>query len=249
MLAGMFGASAGSVGPTNPYAVSIWAKLVAWYEHDETSGTTMVDSHGGLDGTYTSPFVLNQAALAPGLSNCVEFTTSNGAGQVPADPLLNLGTTYAVMSWISRTTNSQPSFSKILWKPTDTLGGRGTYYLSYETSGTQIRFRFNSSSNYYDATGGSIAINTTYCIIGNKLTTGSELYVNNSMVGSQASGGAPDTSVSDLYQGSSGSSDGMIGYYGPTALFSAPLTTDEIDYLYSGGNGVNYATLKTESGH
>ncbi len=239
----------GGGGPTNPYAVSIWAKLVAWYEHSETSGTTMVDSHAGFDGTYNIPFALNQPALAAGLSPCVDFQATQSNGIVPHASALDLAATYAVMSWIQRTTDAQPTFSKILWKPTSLVDGRGTYYLSYEPGGTNIRFRFNSGSNYYDATGGTIAINTPYCIIGNKLTTGSELYVNNALVGSQASGGAPDVASFNLIQGSSPSNDGMIGYYGPTALFNSSLTTDEIDYLYSGGNGVNYSTLKTESGN
>ena len=245
--AGAMGSGGG--GDLDPNAVSVWPKIVAWYEHSETSGSTMVDSHGSLNGFYTGGITLGAAPIATGLGACINVTASSAYTEVNYDSALDLPATHAFMCWFRRTTDSQPTFAKILWKPTDVFLGKGTYYLGYEPSGNTLRYRFNSGGDYYDATTSPIANNTTYMAIGNKLETGSDLYLNGSLGGSQASGGTPDTQNTALRQGSSGSGDGMIGYLGPTALFNAPLTTDEIAYLYAGGAGVKYATLKAQSGH
>lgn len=55
-------------------AVSILAKLVSWWPHDETSGSAFADVHGGHDGTY-----FNSPTLAAG---GVTFNGSNQYGTV-----------------------------------------------------------------------------------------------------------------------------------------------------------------------
>lgn len=63
---------AGSDG--DPVAQSILSKLVAWWPHDETSGSAFADVHGGHNGTY-----FNTPTLAAG---GVTFNGSNQYGTV-----------------------------------------------------------------------------------------------------------------------------------------------------------------------
>lgn len=240
-----YGSGGGSVDPT---ALAIYNKIVAWWEHDETSGTTMVDKHGGRNGTYSGSITLNQSALASGLAPCARFTANTSAGVVPQDAALNFGTTYAVMVWFKRD-GVQAANAKIIVRPTDVPNGRATYYLQYTNASGKLLARFNSGSSYYDITGATtIADATTYQAIFNKNTTGSDLYVNNALDGSQASGGTPDTSSNSVYHGEMAGSDGFIGYYSATAGFSAPLDSTERTYLYNSGNGISYAALKAAAG-
>lgn len=240
----------GASAALNPDAVSLWPKIVAWWEHDEAAGTTVVDKHtGGHNGTYSGAITLNQAAIASGLAPCASYTANTSQSQIPHAPALDLGTSYAVMVWFRRN-GAQAANAKIIWRPTDVPNGRGTYYLQYTAASGKLLARFNSGSSYFDITGATtIADLTTYQAIFNKNTTGSDLYLNNSLDGSQASGGTPDTASNNVFQGQTSGSDGMIGFYSATAGFNAPLTSSERSYLYNSGNGRNYATVKADSGH
>lgn len=235
----------------DPDALSIYNKIIAWWEHDETSGTTLVDKHtGGYDGTYSGSITLNQAALASGLAVCSRYTANTAASLVPNDSALGPTADYALMVWFKRD-GAQAANAKILWKPTDPATGQGTYYLQYTNASGKLLARFNSGGSYYDITGATtIADATTYQAIFNKNTTGSELFLNNASDGTQASGGAADFSGSyGVYQGEVNGSDGFVGYYSATALFDAPLTLAERTYLYAGGNGITYAALAAAAGH
>lgn len=241
----------GSTGspPADPTALSIYNKLVEWWEHDEVSGTTLVGHHGGFDGTYSGSMSLNQTALASGLSPCVRYTANTADSLVPNNAALGPTADYAIMVWFRRD-GAQAANAKILWKPTDAANGRGTYYLGYSNGTGKLLARFNSGSTYYDIAGATtIADATVYQAIFNKNTTGSQLFLNNASDGTQASGGAADFSGSfGVYQGEVNGSDAFVGYYSATALFNDPLDSTERAYLYNSGNGINYATLKAAAG-
>lgn len=240
----------GATVPLDPDAVTIWPKINYWYEHSETSGTVLVDSHtGGLNGTYSGAITLNQSAIAAGLSPCASYTASTAVSLVPHNAALDLAATYSVMVWFRRN-GAQAAFAKILWKPTDLFNGKGTYFLGYANATGKLLARFDSGGVNFDINGATTIANlTAYQVIFTKNTTGSQLFLNNVSDGTQASGGAPDTGVSALRQGESNGSDGLIGDYSATAGFNAPLTTSERAYLYNAGAGRNYATVKAQSGH
>lgn len=242
------GATGGS--SVDPDALSIYNKIVSWWEHATDASTALLDSHtGGRNLTATGSFSYGQAALAAGLPTCTKFNSTSSHMDALHASALNLGSSYSVMTWIKRD-GAQAAFAKIIAKHTVSAEGKGTYYLFYQNSTGKLWGRFTSANVNYDITGAtSLANLTPYQVIFNKNTTGSELFLNNVSDGTQASGGTPDVGGNNVVQGSIDSTDGFVGFCGGFAVFSSPLTTAERTYLYNGGTGVSYATLKTASGH
>ncbi len=95
--------------PANAYEAAIVADAPeAWYRLNETSGTSMFDSMGRHDGTYTnvsgSSVTLGAAGAVVGSSDtAVTFDgTSQSYGIAPYSPLLN-GQTFSIEAWMKTT--------------------------------------------------------------------------------------------------------------------------------------------------
>jgi hypothetical protein len=239
-------------GAADATALAIYNKIVAWWDHSGTGGE-LLDSHtGGYNETVAGTYTAGSAAVASGLGTSIATNIASRFNAAHA-AALDLNNDFSVMQWFKRASGaSQPSFPKLIGKYTDVANGKATYLLFINESTKKMMFRFNSGGGYYDATGATtLADSTAYLAIGSKLTTGSELYLNNVLDGSQASGGAPDTASDELRNGASSSTnnDCLIGNFAPAALFSPALTSTERAYLWNGGNGVSYATLKAAAGH
>lgn len=240
-------------GAVDPTALSIYNKIVAWWDHsgsvaplaDSGSGGYTQVSAGGA-GTTTA----DSTAIASGLGTCIHANNSGMILNAAHATALNLNNDFSIMQWFQRDAGPQPTFPKLLGKYTDEANGKATYALFVNTSTNKVIFRFNSAGNYYDATGAtSISSGVTYCAIGTKLTTGSEFYLNNALDATQASGGTPDTGTSALRNGAVVGNDSLVGYFSVAALFSPALTSTERAYLYNSGNGVSYAALAAAAGH
>ena len=112
-------ASAGPVtvtvlAPANGYEAAIVAdKPEAWFRLNETSGTTMFDSMGRHDGTYTnlsgSPVTFGAAGAIAGSSDtAVTFSGSSlSYGIVPFSPKLN-GLQFAIECWAKTSDTVNP---------------------------------------------------------------------------------------------------------------------------------------------
>jgi hypothetical protein len=235
-------------------AVSIWAKIIGWWERDEVSGTTMLDSHtNALHGTY-SGLTVNQSPLATNLGKSVTFPVGNNYADVPDNALLKPTGNLSAMIWIKRNGVQAADFPKLLWKPAlNNVGGHANYQFCYEKSSGLAFFRVNISGAYnssYSTT--TIADATTYFLTGTKLGTSLKMYLNANLEGTITTGsGAIDTVGESLRWGYKilPDKDNWVGSQDQTAVFNDALTQAEITYLYNGGAGVSYAQMKSDSGN
>jgi hypothetical protein len=239
----------GGGGSGDPTAISILAKVVAWWELDETSGTTMVDSHSNaLNGTY-SGLTLNQTALAANLTKCVTNPSGNNYAEVADNALLKRTGDLSVMTWIKRN-GAQAAFPKLVWKPGATKSsGHANYQIFYNNSTGKIIFRVNVSTTTYDSVSTtSVADATTYFIVGTREATSTKVWVNAIQEGSNTLPGSSSlaTSTDSLRFGYHGfANDPWVGSQDQTAFFNAALTSTEISYLYNSGAGISYAALSS----
>ena len=244
--------NAGGGVPFNPLALSIYTKIVDWWEGNETSGTSAIGLHAGLDGTYVN-MVLNQPPIAAGLDVCVE-STADGRVSVPYDSALTLTGNFAVMSWINRgaCTDLTPA---LVWKST---GDDASYLVNYalylySVGGYVPVFLVTTAANaavqVIGTTGTTIGV--PYLIIGNRIGSNLELFMNSVSEGTVGGSTSCRTGTQGLY---SGRTEGFVsqyryvGYLGSRAVFSDALTSDERTYLWNGGNGITYAALKAAAG-
>lgn len=239
-------------------AVSIWPKIIGWWERDETSGTTMLDSHtNALHGTYNLilPSKIDEAPLATNIGRAVKYDSTTGSYTEVADnahlkPTGNL----SVMLWAKRNGAQADTFPKLVWKPSlNNAGGQANYMLSYVSSTNKLSWRVTVGGvNQTIEQSGSMADMTSYFIVGNRAGSALDLYLNASLDNSAViASGAADTSTQALRHGYYGFSalDKWNGWQDQTAIFNEVLTQAEIDYIYNGGAGVSYATMKADSGN
>ena len=246
-----FGSSGGSVDPT---ALSIYNKIVGWWELDEASGTTVNDAHtNALHGT-SSGLTVNQAGLAANLGTSYAFPAGNNYINIPDANALDITGAVSVMVWCKRN-GSQANYPKLFWKSgINDAGGQANYILYHDNAGGGwVAFRVTSGgTNYTVSTTGAMADTTVYQFIGTRNGTSMNIYQNGSLNNSNTSGpsGALDTSSGPIrcgYNGSAG--DQWVGTHGQMAVFNGELTADEVAYLYNSGDGISYATLAAAAGH
>lgn len=239
-------------GRGNPTAISIYNKIVAWWERDEPSGTTMTDAHSNaLHGTY-SGLTVNQTGLAANLNKAVTFPSGNNYAEVADNALLKPTGDLACMVWVKRN-GTQGNFPKLIWKPGGTkVSGQANYLLQQDnTNGGKVLFRITISGTNYDAVSASaLADATVYQIIGNRAGTGIAVWVNGSQSGTNTCPSSAISTATDTlrfgYHGAAG--DIWVGDEDQAAVFNDDLTSTEIAYLYNGGAGISYAALKADAG-
>jgi hypothetical protein len=239
-------------GGGNDVALSIYNKIISWWELDETSGTVMEDAHlNELDGTYSS-VTLNQTALASNLSASVLMNANTDYSEVTDNALLRPMYNLCCMAWV-KPSGVQPTFAKIIWKRAATpASGNANYILQQDnnTGGGKIIFRVTNNTTNVDAlsTTGLVSGNS-YHLIGNKCNDQLQVWINGVREGTGVFAGpiAATTGGFNLRIGSTGT-DGLIGNYDQVVVFNDYLTPDEIAYVYNAGNGISYATLKSAAG-
>lgn len=245
-----FGSSGGSVDPT---ALSIYNKIVGWWELDEASGTTVNDAHtNALHGT-SSGLTVNQAGLAANLGTSYAFPSGNNYINIPDAAVLDITGAVSVMVWCKRN-GSQANYPKLFWKSgVYDLGGKANYMLQQDNSGGgYVIFRVTSGGANYDVnTTGAMADATVYQYIGTRSGTSMKIYQNGSLSNSNTSGpsGALNTGSGPIRCGYNGfAGDPWVGTHGQMALFNGELPAAEVAYLYNSGAGISYAALKTAAG-
>lgn len=237
----------------SPTARSIFHKIAVWYDMDETSGTALVDAHAeALNGTYNSA-TLNQTGIASGIGTSVELNAVGDYAEVANNALLRPMLNMACMAWVKRN-GAQANFAKILWKPVTKASGTATFLLQQDNfnNGGKAVFRVtnaNSGGNVDAVTTAALADLTTYCLIGNRVNDQTQIWNNGVMEGTNAIPYFAAVGTDTLRIGSSDGTDGLVGNYGQVAIFRDALTPSEIAYLYNGGDGVSYATLKAAAGY
>lgn len=237
----------------DPTALSIYNKIIAWWERDEPSGTTMTDAHSNaLNGTY-SGLTVNQTGLAANLNKAVTWPSGNNYAEVADNALLKPTGDLACMVWVKRN-GTQGNFPKLLWKPGGTkASGQANYLLQQDnfSNGGKVLFRVTISGSNYDAMSTTALANATvYFLVGNRAGTGTSIWVNAAQEGTATVPSSAISTATDTlrfgYHGAAG--DIWIGDEDQAAVFNDDLTAAEISYLYNSGAGISYATLKTNAG-
>jgi hypothetical protein len=237
----------------NPTALSIYNKIVAWWERNEPSGTTMTDAHSNaLNGTY-SGLTVNQTGLAANLDKSVTYPAGNNYAEVADNALLKPTGDLSCMVWVKRN-GTQGNFPKLMWKPGGTkASGQANYLLQQDnfSNGGKVIFRVTISGANYDAMSTTALANATpYFIVGNRAGITSYIYINGVQEGTATIPNSALSTATDTlrfgYHGSAG--DPWVGSQDQAALFNDDLSSAEIAYLYNGGAGISYATLKAAAG-
>jgi hypothetical protein len=248
-------ASSGSGGGASPVAFAIYSKIVGWWELDETSGTVVTDAHSnGLNGTYTGA-TLNQSPILTNLGKSVSFTANTNKISIPHNALLAQVENMACMVTVKRN-GTQGNFPKLLWKTgVNDAGGQANYMIQQDnfSNGGKAIFRVTSGTTNTDVmSAGSLADATAYQLIGMRKGTLMTIWKNGALDGTNTSGptGALAIGASGplCVGAATGTGDAWIGGVDQFAVFSNYLTPPEVAYLWNGGAGVSYATLKAAAG-
>lgn len=239
-----------SGGTGDPVALSMYNKIVGWWERDELSGTTMVDAHtNGLNGTYSGG-VLGSTPI-PSLGSAVNRTGAPAAyDEVLNNPLLDLPGNLTVSSWIFTGPAGQPSPNHNIFSKTDDVSATN-FRLFRDINLGRPRFAVTIGGVAYTAAASMFtSTNQKVHLLGMRNGAEVAIYRDGSMAGSVAipGGAVLDTTTSPLRAGNSGGMSGMQAHYDQSIVFNDALTADEIDMLYNSGNGITYLALKALAG-
>ena len=234
----------------NATAISIYNKIVSWWERDEAAGSTiMFDRHiNALHGTYTG-LTPGAAGMTANLGKSVTFPAGNNYADVPNNALLNITGDVSISLWAKRN-GVQGNFPKLMWKPTDTVNGKGTYQLFQDnfSNGGRVAFRVNIAGAYYNVSDPTpLADATVTHFIGSRTGTSLDIWKNGVQVATAGSipSGALDTAANSMRWGYVvGAGDIWIGGQDQAIVFSPSLTNSEKLYINNTNLGISYAALR-----
>lgn len=235
----------GGGGP-DPDAVSIWSKLVSWYQENEStlsSGSTLTDAISGYNLSVTK----SGASSVSG--NSGPAISWSGGSYAPASTVYTaqMPTTgdFAYLIWVN-TTASNASNDVIFGA---TYAGSGVAIAM--NNATTPTFYVSSTNTAVDATN-VINDGSWHLLIGQRHGGYIELSVDNGAVNQTAYASTNSITYSQSKVALSARSPGGDAWVGTSQhamIFNAALTTSEINYLWNGGAGRSYAGLKADSGH
>lgn len=248
------GAAGGGITGDSLVAFSIYNKIVAWYEYDEPSGTTVEDAHAdNLDGTYTGATV-NQTGLFTNSNKSVQLTANTDKVSIAHNARLSLAENLSVIAGV-KANGAQGNYPKFAWKSGVNDGaGQANYMMQQDnvSNSGKVVFRVTAGGSNYDVMSTTaLADVTPYFLVGTRKGSNLDLYVNAVREGMSASGpsGALNTASGPLYAGAgTGVNDAWIGWLDIMAVFNDALTPQEITWLYNSGDLRSYASIKTLAG-
>ena len=102
------------VTPPDAYATKIMGdNPTAYWRLDESSGTTMFDSAGVLNGTYSGTFTLGAPGAIKTIADTALAVTNGGRGTVPFTGILNPSGPFTIELWANPTTVTGASISPL----------------------------------------------------------------------------------------------------------------------------------------
>lgn len=252
MLRRLLMARSASVDPT---ALSIYNKLAEWWSLESLVGGTLVGQHAGTVLTR-----LNAPVIATGkVGNGIDFESSSQQG-------LYLDTGSPPGNYISSS-----STSACLWfKPESLSAGQSLFSIATRDNVNgqfrRLNLHIGTDGKLVAMAGNGTSLFTT--TTANAASTGNWSFIQGDVVpggsirgridnGTWSSASGPASSVTTNLGIRVGlnrrSSDGYGEFFADgvadeVALFDDKLTNDEWDYIYNGGNGMDYATLKAAAG-
>ena len=206
---------------------------IALYHLAETSGTTMVDSIGGQNGTYSSGVTLNAAGPQPPTFKGLDFT--NTAGQF--DGTTNSKSVVPSITGLSNTTYSVEVFFKYSSIKLQYLFGRGSgASLSYDAIGlnnTGLGFYNGAETNTF-ATPVGVSTNAWHHLVFTRDGTAVKLYLDGAQVISVTSTITFGTS-SRMVLGDRPADLGTLnpaGFFDEFAIYNTALTPGQVTAHY-----------------
>lgn len=222
---------------SSPYDLVILADTpVGYWKIDELTGVTAFDSSGnGLDGTFQVVPSLGNAALAPGLGTCANFSTGGGGGApivVPHDSLFDF---------------ASGSFTLECWLNFPPTGAGFTEFLT-KGFGTSYRFLLDSQApEYWVAVANAADPNplsnaTTYHLVTvvDSVANNSTIWVNGILVATGTYvNGSTDTTSPLCLAALRNTSGGFIRQYSGLgsnfAIYASALTGAQVLAHYTAG--------------
>jgi hypothetical protein len=250
----------GATATTNPDAVSLWPKLVTWWQLDD-AGTPLVDSHAhAINCDAAGTITYGATTVRSGGTKSVLFNgNSSSFASVSLDAYILGAVDHALFCWYSPTSITSSNERAILTSyntGTGASSGKNEQLGMFITTAgkPESLWRYGSSSTTQltpstrALTGGS-----NYFLGYNKITTSKTVqwWINNvSETGIAYANEPTGTSTPPCI----GALLGQTTYQAAGRLqnltaFNATLTSTEIAWLYNSGAGRSYADLKTASGH
>ena len=216
--------------------------LISIWEMDETSGTTMFDSHGSNDGEISATVTINQTGI---INKSYYFDATDDRIIVPHSSTLSPSGDMSFAAWVKGTT-VDGAFIVIMNKDAVTSNRQFTFAIdNYKYP----RLYFFSSSGYSGRLSNTKVMDGNWYYIVATYTASNGLinfYVNGSLAnGTQdaTTSGGMNSGTADMWVGyrSYGSATRMYGNYDQLAIWNKLLSTDEISLLYNSGNGLPYS--------
>lgn len=225
--------------------------LVAYYNFNEGSTGTAIDSVGVHNLTDNNTVTSNTGIGGTGLSR--EFTYTNSEYFSAANHAdFKVSGDFSFAGWAYFTDVSGANGLSILAN-TDDFSSQRNWYIAGNTTVLQMQVTDSSSGNSFAQTGGVFSANTWYFIVGTYTASDkiARVYVNNgaATAGSALTNG-PHTSTAAFAVGAiaAGGGNFMAGRQQYFGFWQRLLDSTERTFLYNAGAGRSYADLVAADG-
>jgi len=209
-----------------------------YWRLEEYSGTSAADSSGnGHDGTLSGNYAQYAYSVLPGYplaQRCVEF--NEGRVTVANDADFSGATEVTLEAWFEVTTTGSSTRHTVLMRGTDNASGLGIIVddACFTSSGSVRVYAGNVGSYTYTA---SLDVDTPYHLVVTIDATGTNLYLNNSLVATWAGGtlSLGSASITIGQQDRVAYEYSLLGYIDEVAFYDAALDADDVEAHYEAG--------------
>ena len=212
----------------------------AYYKLDETSGTTAVDSAGGVNGTYTgTPTPSTNVNVPPISYPDLRSLSFNGSNQCVTIPNFGSFSTMSVAAWVNRSGTSGGRQSIVSYKEGNGVNMGFVLCLNEDGSHEYPRIWVQVNGGWTDAesTAGAVPQGTWTHLVGTYDGTTITLYVNGAQVATLAKSGAMTNTGSQncVIGGRADSTSNLFpGLIDDVRIYSRALTSAEVATLAAG---------------
>jgi hypothetical protein len=176
---------------------------VAHWRMGETSGTTLVDTAGSNNGTYSGGFTLRApGAIWNDASTAVSFDGVNGQAVVPDSGALDLSSAATVEAWVRR--RNSGIFQPLVGKPTNGQSKLENYSIWLNTSNRPVAY-FGNGTTYVSVAAPAALDTGWHHVVATYNNATARLYVDGAQVASVNSTVQLTPNASPLYMARSSS--------------------------------------------
>jgi hypothetical protein len=221
--------------------VDLLTDLVSYYKFDETSGTTVNDSHGEHDGTVSdaAAFTSEETGI---INTAVDI--NGGFVSIPDSDDWYLTGNFTVSMWVYRTGNQTNYWESVYIGQTEGAGAlpKWAYYENTTDGKIGIDVYNSGFTSVKSSASASLARSTWNHIVIAKSGTTYKVYINGDHFENISNTRAHANVVSPLRMGynEGNVANRFKGKFDEIGVWSRELTTDEVSALYNSGNGLSY---------